>query len=128
MEVPEEHTNRYGILEIGADDGRTVEAKGMVEKPAPEEAPSRLALIGRYILLPEIFEHLGRQETGAGGEIQLTDAMAKLLGDAPFHGLRYDGRRFDCGSRLGYLEAIVANAMARSELREGMSAILKRYV
>jgi len=127
MEVPEDHTNRYGILEIGDDDGRIVEAKGMVEKPAPADAPSRLALIGRYILLPEVFDHLSKQETGAGGEIQLTDAMAKMLGSSPFHGLRYEGQRFDCGSRLGYLEAIIANAMARSELQSGMASILRQY-
>ncbi|MGI9487194.1 MAG: UTP--glucose-1-phosphate uridylyltransferase GalU [Geminicoccaceae bacterium] len=128
MEVPEDHTNRYGILDIGADDGRMVEARGMVEKPAPAEAPSRLALIGRYVLMPEIFDHLDKQETGAGGEIQLTDAMEKMLGGTPFHGLRFQGQRYDCGSRLGYLEAIVANAMARPELQTGMSSILKRYL
>lgn len=128
MDVPKEHTDRYGILETGHDDGRVVEAKGMVEKPAPSEAPSSLALIGRYILLPEVFDHLAKQETGAGGEIQLTDAMAKMLGSSPFHGLRYEGQRFDCGSRLGYLEAIVANAMARPELRSGMASILKKHV
>lgn len=128
MEVPEDHTDRYGILDIGADDGRMVEAKGMVEKPAPAEAPSRLALIGRYVLMPEVFEHLGKQETGAGGEIQLTDAMEKMLGKTPFHGLRFQGRRYDCGSRLGYLEAIVANAMERPELQAGMASILKRHL
>ena len=128
MEVPEDHTNRYGILDIGADDGRMVEARGMVEKPAPAEAPSRLALIGRYVLMPEIFEHLNKQETGAGGEIQLTDAMEKMLGGTPFHGLRFRGQRYDCGSRLGYLEAIVANAMARPELRTGMTSVLKSYL
>lgn len=128
MEVPEDHTNRYGILDIGADDGRMVEARGMVEKPTPADAPSRLAMIGRYVLMPEIFDHLGKQETGAGGEIQLTDAMEKMLGDTPFHGLRFEGQRYDCGSRLGYLEAIVANAMARPELQAGMTSILKRYL
>jgi UTP--glucose-1-phosphate uridylyltransferase len=128
MEVPEDHTNRYGILEVGEDDGRVVEARGMVEKPAPADAPSRLALIGRYVLLPEIFDHLDKQETGAGGEIQLTDAMEKTLGHAPFHGIRFEGRRYDCGSRLGYLEAIVANAMSRPELQSGMTSILKRYL
>jgi len=128
MEVPEDHTDRYGILAVGEDDGRVVEAKGMIEKPSPADAPSRLALIGRYVLLPEIFEHLGKQETGAGGEIQLTDAMEKTLGNAPFHGLRFSGQRYDCGSRLGYMEAIVANAMARPELRSGMTSILKRYL
>ncbi len=128
MEVPRDHTNRYGILETGTDDGRIVEAKGMVEKPAPVDAPSRLALIGRYILMPEIFSHLSRQETGAGGEIQLTDAMARMLGHTPFHGLRFAGQRYDCGSRLGYMEAIIANAMARPELRDGMQSILKQYL
>jgi len=128
MEVPKDHTNRYGILDIGADDGRTVEARGMVEKPSPEDAPSRLAMIGRYVLMPEVFDHLSRQETGAGGEIQLTDAMEKMLGGTPFHGLRFEGQRYDCGSRLGYLEAIVANAMARPELQTGMASILKRYL
>ena len=128
MEVPEDHTNRYGILDVGEDDGRMVEAKGMVEKPSPADAPSRLALIGRYVLMPEVFQHLDKQETGAGGEIQLTDAMEKMLGATPFHGLRFEGRRYDCGSRLGYLEAIVANALARPELRSGMTSILKRYL
>lgn len=128
MDVPKEHTNRYGILEIGEDDGRMVEAKGMVEKPAPDKAPSSLALIGRYVLLPEVFGHLEKQETGAGGEIQLTDAMEKMLGSTPFHGLRFEGRRYDCGSRLGYLDAIVANAMARTELQPGMTSILQRYL
>jgi len=128
MEVPKDHTNRYGILDIGEDDGRMVEARGMIEKPAPEEAPSRLALIGRYVLMPEVFDHLDRQETGAGGEIQLTDAMEKMLGSTPFHGLRFRGNRYDCGSRLGYLEAIIANAMERPELQAGMTSILKRYL
>ncbi len=128
MEVPEDHTNRYGILDVGADDGRMVKATGMVEKPSPSEAPSRLALIGRYVLLPEVFKHLDRQETGAGGEIQLTDAMEKMLGSTPFHGLRFQGRRYDCGSRLGYLEAIVANAMERPDLQAGMTSILRRYL
>lgn len=128
MEVPQDHTNRYGILDVGADDGRMVEARGMVEKPSPSQAPSRLALIGRYVLLPEVFQHLDKQETGAGGEIQLTDAMEKMLGHTPFHGLRFNGRRYDCGSRLGYLEAIVANAMERPDLQAGMTSILKRYL
>ncbi|MGI9434115.1 MAG: UTP--glucose-1-phosphate uridylyltransferase [Geminicoccaceae bacterium] len=127
IEIPEDRTSSYGILDIGHDDGRTVEAKGMVEKPAPADAPSRLAVIGRYILLPEVFTHLSKQETGAGGEIQLTDAMAKLSNTSPFHGLRFKGRRFDCGSRLGYPEAIAANAMARPELRSGMQSILREY-
>jgi UTP--glucose-1-phosphate uridylyltransferase len=126
-EVAKEHTNRYGVLDPASDDGRLVEVKGLVEKPDPAEAPSRLAIIGRYILLPEVFEHLALQQKGAGGEIQLTDAMARMIGRSPFHGLRFEGRRFDCGARLGYLEAIVACALERAELRSGIRDILERY-
>ena len=126
-EVAPEHTSRYGILDPGREDGRLVEVRGMVEKPKPEASPSRLGVIGRYILLPEVFDHLGRQETGAGGEIQLTDAMARMLGRQPFHGLRFEGRRFDCGSKAGYLEAIVACALQRPDLEEDTRAIIARY-
>lgn len=126
-EVAREDTGRYGVLDPTSDDGRLVGVKGLVEKPEPAKAPSRLAVIGRYVLMPEIFEHLGHHQTGAGGEIQLTDAMVRMIGRYPFHGLRYAGRRFDCGTRLGYLEAIVACAMARDDLRPGMGAILQRY-
>jgi UTP--glucose-1-phosphate uridylyltransferase len=126
-EVPREHTNRYGVLDPAADDGRLVEVRGLVEKPAPAAAPSRLAVIGRYILLPEVFEHLALQQTGAGGEIQLTDAMARMIGRHPFHGLRFEGRRFDCGARLGYLEATIACALERDDLRPGMRDIIERY-
>jgi UTP-glucose-1-phosphate uridylyltransferase len=126
-EVPREHTNRYGILDPAGDDGRLVEIKGLVEKPDPAEAPSRLAVIGRYILLPEVFEHLSLQQKGTGGEIQLTDAMARMIGRAPFHGLRFAGRRFDCGGKLGYLEAMVACALEREDLRRGMREILERH-
>jgi UTP--glucose-1-phosphate uridylyltransferase len=126
-EVPREHTNRYGVLDPAADDGRLVEVKGLIEKPDPAAAPSRLAVIGRYILLPEVFEHLALQQTGAGGEIQLTDAMARMIGRHPFHGLRFEGRRFDCGARLGYLEATIACALERDDLRPGMRDIIERY-
>ena len=126
-EVSPEHTNRYGVLDPAGDDGRLVRVRGLVEKPDPAKAPSRLAVIGRYILLPEVFEHLELHQTGAGGEIQLTDAMARMIDRHPFHGLRFAGQRFDCGSRLGYLEAIVACAYAREDLRPGMRAVLERY-
>ena len=126
-EVPREHTNRYGVLDPAGDDGRLVGVRGLVEKPDPAKAPSRLAVIGRYILLPEVFEHLELHQTGAGGEIQLTDAMARMIGRQPFHGLRFAGQRFDCGSRMGYLEAIIACASAREDLRAGMRTILERY-
>ena len=126
-EVAREQTDRYGVLDPAGDDGRLVEVKGLVEKPDPARAPSRLAIIGRYILLPEVFEHLALQHKGAGGEIQLTDAMARMIGRSPFHGLRFEGRRFDCGARLGYLEAIVACALEREDLRAGVQDILERH-
>jgi len=128
MDVPREHTNRYGVLDIAADEGKLVRVKGLVEKPAPEKAPSTLSIIGRYILRPEIFGHLEKTERGAGGEIQLTDGMLKLLGDGkPFHGLRFEGKRFDCGDKLGFLEANVAFALERRDLADGFREILKNY-
>jgi UTP--glucose-1-phosphate uridylyltransferase len=128
MEVPREHTQRYGVLDIASDDGRLVAVKGLVEKPAPSIAPSNLSIIGRYILEPAVFAHLERTERGAGGEIQLTDGMLKLLGAGrPFHGLRFEGRRFDCGDKLGFLEATLAYALARPDLGPAFRAILETY-
>lgn len=127
MEVPHEHTQRYGVITPGAANGRLTEVKGLVEKPKPEAAPSRLAVIGRYVLTSDVFDHLSAHEVGAGGEIQLTDAMAKLIGQRPFHGLAFEGHRFDCGDKLGYLEAVVGVALQRPELKDGMSEILERY-
>jgi len=124
MDVPREHTSRYGILDVGSDDGHLAEVRGLVEKPDPAEAPSTLSVIGRYILMPEVFDHLGKKETGAGGEIQLTDAMAKMIGKQPFHGLRFEGTRFDCGDKLGFLQATVAFGLAREDLREGLGNYL----
>ncbi len=124
MDVPRAHTNRYGILDVGADDGRLAEIKGLVEKPHPDAAPSTLSVIGRYILLPEVFDYLSAMERGAGGEIQLTDAMAKLIGKSPFHGLRFEGRRFDCGDKLGFLQATVAFGLERDDLRDGLKTFL----
>jgi len=118
MDVPREHTNRYGILDVAHDDGRLAAVKGLVEKPAPAKAPSTLSIIGRYVLQPEVFDHLDRQERGAGGEIQLTDAMARMIGAMPFHGLRFDGVRYDCGDKIGFLQANVAFALARDDMGE----------
>jgi UTP--glucose-1-phosphate uridylyltransferase len=126
-EVPKEHTNRYGILKIGKDDGKRVEILGLVEKPPPQEAPSNLSIIGRYVLMPEVIGHLARMERGAGGEVQLTDGMAKLIGAQPFHGLRYEGQRFDCGDKVGFLEAQIAFALKRSDLGPAVRAFLKNY-
>ena len=100
MDVPHEQTGSYGIVTPGADDGRIVQVEGLVEKPDPSSAPSNIAVVGRYIITPEVFETLAAQERGAGGEIQLTDALAKQIGKAPFAGVRFSGERFDCGSKL----------------------------
>jgi UTP--glucose-1-phosphate uridylyltransferase len=127
-EVPRDQTNRYGILSPGADDGRLVEVRGLVEKPKPENAPSNLSIIGRYVLVPEVIHYLAAFERGAGGEVQLTDAMAKLIGKVPFHGLRYKGRRFDCGDKVGFLEAQIAFALARPDLAPAVRGFLKHYV
>ena len=126
-EVPPEHTNRYGILAIGADDGRLVEVTGLVEKPAPADAPSNLSIIGRYVLTADVMEHLARMERGAGNEVQLTDAMARMIGHGPFHGLRYEGRRFDCGDKVGFLEAQLAFALKRPDLAPAVREFLKQY-
>lgn len=127
MEVPREHANRYGIVDPGDDKGRLVQVKGVVEKPRPDAAPSNLAVIGRYILDPSVFHHLDRQERGAGGEIQLTDALADLIGESPFNGLRFDGRRFDCGDKVGFLEANIAFALKRADMADEMRVILQSY-
>ena len=126
-EVPREQTNRYGILQVGADDGSLVEILGLVEKPKPEDAPSNLSIIGRYVLLPEVIDHLALMTRGAGNEVQLTDAMAKMIGHTPFHGLRYEGRRFDCGDKVGFLEAQIAFALKRPDLAHKVRAFLRRY-
>ena len=128
VEVPREHTNRYGVLDIVEDKGRLVRAKGVVEKPAPAEAPSTLTIIGRYIIQPEVFGHLEKTKPGAANEIQLTDGLAALIADGqPFHGFRAAGRRFDCGDKLGYLEANLALGLQHPELGPRLRQILKNY-
>lgn len=124
MDVPRAETSSYGILDIDRDDGKLVSIKGLVEKPKPEDAPSTLSIIGRYILQPEVFDYLSAFERGAGGEIQLTDSMAKLIGKQPFHGLRYEGTRYDCGSRLGFIAANVAYGLADPDIGEPLRKIL----
>ena len=127
MDVPKEQTNRYGILDPGEEDGRLVEIKGLVEKPEPAAAPSTLSIIGRYILMPDVFTHLDLKERGAGGEIQLTDAMAKMIGQMPFHGFRFDGVRYDCGDKLGFLDATLAVALDRPDLADGLRGLMRAY-
>jgi len=116
LEVPDSETHKYGVIEPGATDGNLTEIRGMVEKPAPGTAPSNLMLPGRYILQPEVMRALDAQETGAGGEIQLTDAMAKMIGTQPFHACRFEGERYDCGSAEGFVIANIAMALERGDI------------
>ncbi len=118
MNVPKDKTSSYGILDVASDDGLIVKAQGVVEKPKPEDAPSTLSIIGRYILQPSIFTQLEKQKTGAGGEIQLTDAMNELIGTTDFYGYRFEGTRYDCGEQAGFIEANVAYALSRPELAD----------
>jgi len=116
LEVPDSETHKYGVVDPGGSDGQLTEVRGLVEKPAPGSAPSNLMLPGRYILQPEVMRALDRQETGAGGEIQLTDAMAKLIGQQPFHAYRFEGQRHDCGSAAGFVVANLALALERDDI------------
>lgn len=115
-EVPPERTASYGVITPGNQDGAVTEVLGLVEKPKPEEAPSNLAVIGRYILQPEVLQILDKGETGAGGEIQLTDAMAQLIGNQPFHAIKVDAVRHDCGDKAGYVIANLALALGRDDI------------
>jgi UTP--glucose-1-phosphate uridylyltransferase len=116
LEVPDSETHKYGVIDPGASDGRITEIRGMVEKPAPGTAPSNLMLPGRYILQPEVMRALDAQERGAGGEIQLTDAIAKMIGNQPVHAYRFHGDRYDCGSAAGFVIANVAMGLKRSDV------------
>jgi UTP--glucose-1-phosphate uridylyltransferase len=116
LEVPPSETHKYGVIEPGASDGRLTEIRGMIEKPAPGTAPSNLMLPGRYILQPSVMRELDAQEAGAGGEIQLTDAMAKLIGKEPFNAYRFEGERYDCGSAGGFVIANLAMALDREDV------------
>ena len=122
MDVPQNETSSYGIVTPGADNGRIVEVTGLVEKPLPKDAPSNIAVVGRYIIEPGVFAHLDRQEQGAGGEIQLTDSLAKQIGVVPFSGLRFSGERFDCGSKIGFLQANIAFALQRDDLKQRLQS------
>jgi UTP--glucose-1-phosphate uridylyltransferase len=117
MEVPASDTGAYGIITPRKKDGQVTEIKAIVEKPSPETAPSTKAVVGRYILEPGVFDVLAKGQRGAGGEIQLTDALAARIGHVPFHGFDFSGERFDCGSKIGFLKANIAFGMARDELQ-----------
>jgi UTP--glucose-1-phosphate uridylyltransferase len=124
-EVPAEKTNAYGIITPGETDGDLTEVRGLVEKPDPAEAPSRLGVIGRYILQPEVMRVLDSGERGAGGEIQLTDAMAKLIGTQPFHALKVDAVRYDCGDKAGFVIANLAMALERDDVAPNVREFIR---
>ncbi len=129
MEVPPEKASSYGVLDVEEDMGDLVKVKGMVEKPSPEDAPSNLAVIGRYILTPKVMSNISKLKDGAGGEIQLTDAIAEEINqDRGVFGFRFRGQRFDCGSKAGFLQATVAFGMAREDLRDEFTAYLEEMV
>ena len=126
MEVPREKTSAYGVLDVAEEDGQLVSVRGMVEKPKVEDAPSNLAVIGRYIITPDVLKNLTKMKQGAGGEIQLTDAIAQEIHEERnVYGLRFRGQRFDCGSKAGFLQATVAFGLAREELRDDLFGYLQ---
>ena len=124
--VPDDQVKNYGVVAVGPRDGNVLPITGMVEKPAPGTQPSNLTILGRYVLQPEIFDVLSAQEKGAGGEIQVTDAMLALLKKQPFYAVECEGRTFDCGSKAGFLAANIAYALERPELREALMVELKK--
>ncbi|MXO91563.1 UTP--glucose-1-phosphate uridylyltransferase GalU [Pontixanthobacter aquaemixtae] len=128
LEVPHEEVSSYGVIDPGATDGSLTEVKGLVEKPPVDQAPSNKIVSGRYILQPEVMRTLENQEKGAGGEIQLTDAMAKMIGNQPFNAVTFAGRRFDCGSKTGFVEATLALALEREDMGEEVRAIAERLL
>lgn len=125
LEVADSETDKYGIISPGATDGRLTEVTALIEKPAKGTSPSNLMIPGRYILQPEVMRILEGQEKGAGGEIQLTDAMAQLIGNQPFHGFTFDGQRYDCGDKAGYIQANFALALARDDIGPVVRAFAK---
>ncbi len=126
QDVPQEHTSRYGILDVEAEvSPGLVRAKGIVEKPKPEDAPSTTAAIGRYVLDPAVFDYLDKGVQGAGNEIQLTDAIAATMDVAPLHGCHFKGERYDCGDKLGFLQANIAFALQRPDLADGLRAFMR---
>ncbi|CAD7843987.1 MAG: UTP--glucose-1-phosphate uridylyltransferase (EC 2.7.7.9) [Olavius algarvensis Delta 4 endosymbiont] len=127
-EIDPVQTDKYGILDVENTGTDLLRIKGMVEKPSPDQAPSNLAIIGRYILTPEIYTQLSRKERGAGGEIQITDAMARLLQEQPIYGYRFKGRRFDCGSKAGFQMANLAYALDRPEIKKDLLPFIAEYL
>ena len=128
LEIPIEDTPSYGVIDPGSRDGPITEVKGLVEKPPVDQAPSNKIVSGRYILQPEVMRTLENQGKGAGGEIQLTDAMAKMIGTQPFNAVTFAGRRFDCGSKLGFVEATLALALEREDMGADVRAMAQRLL
>mgnify|MGYP003109855466 FL=1 len=128
LEVPQESVSSYGVIEPGKEEGTLTEVKGLVEKPPVAEAPSNKIISGRYILQPEVMRVLETQGKGAGGEIQLTDAMAKMIGNQPFHAVTFDGARYDCGSKTGFVEATLALALQRPDMGDEVRAMAERLL
>src|SRR5690606_20476875 len=128
MDIPREKTKNYGIVAGEKSGDNTLKISQMIEKPEPESAPSTLSITGRYILQPEIFDLLAKGKKGAGGEIQLTDAMQELLATQNFTGVRFDGKRYDCGHKLGFIEANIAFALDRADMHEDVTKLLSRYL
>lgn len=128
LEVPRDKVSSYGVIDPGAQNGALTEVKGLVEKPAIADAPSNLIISGRYILQPEVMRTLETQGKGAGGEIQLTDAMARMIGQQPFHAVTFNGKRYDCGSKVGYIEANLAVALERDDMADEVREIAARLL
>lgn len=128
MDVPRDQTGAYGIVTPGKTHGQKVDIAGLVEKPIPADAPSTTAVVGRYIISPSVFDTLGLQEQGAGGEIQLTDALAKQIGTAPFTGLHFSGERFDCGSKVGFLQANIAFGLDNPDMADALQEWLRDHI
>ncbi len=128
LEVPENEVSSYGVIKPGERNGALTEVLGLVEKPKPGTAPSNLIISGRYILQPEVMDMLAHQEKGAGGEIQLTDAMARMIGQQPFHAVTFAGRRYDCGSKVGFVEATLALALEREDMADDVRAMARRLL
>ncbi|CAI8243246.1 MAG: UTP--glucose-1-phosphate uridylyltransferase [SAR116 cluster bacterium] len=128
MDVPRDQTGAYGIVTPGKTHGQKVDIAGLVEKPMPADAPSTTAVVGRYIISPSVFDTLGLQEQGADGEIQLTDALAKQIGTAPFTGLHFSGERFDCGSKVGFLQANIAFGLDNPDMTDALQEWLRDHI
>ena len=128
LEVPEEEVSSYGVIAPGKQDGALTEVLGLVEKPKREDAPSNLIVSGRYILQPEVMRVLENQGKGAGGEVQLTDAMAQMIGQQPFHAVTFAGKRYDCGNKIGFVEATLAIALEREDMRDEVRAMARRLL